>query len=301
MEERFVKQIELLLRIAPEISKIEEFALHGGTAINLFHHNMPRLSVDMDLTYIPFESRDKDLNNITLLLKKLSERLQKTIPGIKINSILTDKNEEKLFCRLNNNEIKIEVNTINRGITGKAKRHLLCQAAQEKFNAFFEMQLVPVHQLFGGKIVAALDRQHPRDVFDTMQMLNNTGLTDQIMMGFLFCLFSSKRPLSEILQPNLLDQSKIIESHFNGMTDIPFSIKVFESERDRLIKAVKSMISNDHRAMILSFSKGEPEWLYEDWSKFPGIAWKLKNMEILKKKNQKKFITQINDLEKILK
>lgn len=147
----------------------------------------------------------------------------------------------------------------------------------------------------------ALDRQHPRDLFDTMQMLNNTGLTDQIMKGFLFCLFSSKRPLSEILQPHLLDQSRIIESHFKGMTDIPFSIKEFELERERLIKAVKSMISKDHRAMILSFSKGEPEWLYEDWSKFPGIAWKLKNMEMLKKKNPKKFVTQITDLEKILK
>lgn len=300
MEERFAKQVELLLRVAPEISKIEEFALHGGTAINLFHHNMPRLSVDIDLTYVPFENRTNDLRNISLLLKKLSERLRKTIPAIQIHFKNTDNIEEKLFCRLQNNEIKIEVNTINRGILGKTERHILCGAAQKKFNTFFEMQLVPVHQLFGGKIVAALDRQHPRDIFDTMQLLKYTGLTAQIMIGFLFCLFSSNRPFGELFHPNRLNQSNIIETHFKGMTDIPFSIQTFESERERLINTVKSKISNNQKALILSVAKGEPEWLYEDWSKFPGIAWKLKNIEILKKKNPGKFKTQINNLENIL-
>lgn len=170
----------------------------------------------------------------------------------------------------------------------------------QKFNTFFEMQLVPVHQLFGGKIVAALDRQHPRDIFDTMQLLNNTGLTDEIMVGFLFCLFSSNRPFAELLRPNLLNQANIIESHFKGMTDVPFCIQTFESERERIIDTMKSRISGNHKAMILSVAKGEPEWLFEDWSRFPGIAWKLKNIEILKKKNPEKFKTQINNLENIL-
>lgn len=300
MEERFVKQVELLLRVAPEIAGIEEFALHGGTGINLFYHNMPRLSVDIDLTYIPVENRNKDLRNISLLLKKLTERLRKTIPAIQIHSKNTDENEEKLFCRLNSYETKIEVNTINRGVTGKVKRRVLCEAAQKKFNTFFEMQLVPVHQLFGGKIVAALDRQHPRDIFDTMQMLNNIGLTDQKMIGFLFCLFSSKRPFSELLRPNLLNQTNIIQNHFKGMTEDPFNIQIYESERERLIQTVNSKLSANQKEMILSVAKGEPKWLYENWSKYPGIAWKLKNIEILKMKNPGKFKTQINDLENVL-
>jgi len=162
------------------------------------------------------------------------------------------------------------------------------------------MQLVPVHQLFGGKIVAALDRQHPRDIFDTMQLLKYTGLTDHIMVGFLFCLFSSNRPFGELLHPNRLNQSNIIENHFKGMTDIPFSIQTFESERERLINTIKSKISNNQKAMILSVAKGVPEWIYEDRSKFPGIAWKLKNIEIFKKKNPGKFETHINDIENIL-
>jgi hypothetical protein len=300
MEKRFVKQVELLLRVAPEIAKIEEFALHGGTAINLFYHNMPRLSVDIDLTYIPIENRRNDLHNISLLLKKLSQKIQHTLPAIQLYFKNNENNEEKLFCRLNNVEVKIEVNTINRGIYGNAEKHLLCIAAQEKFNSFFEMQLVSVGQLFGGKIVAALDRQHPRDLFDTMQMLNNTGLTDQIMIGFLYCLFSSKRPFSELLRPNLLNQTTIIESHFSGMSKIPFSIQAYESERERLIQIINSKLSTNQKEMILSVARGEPKWLYEDWSNYPGIAWKLKNIDVLKKRNHTKFTTQINNLENVL-
>jgi len=300
MEKRYIKQVELLLRIAPEIRKVEEFALHGGTAINLFYHNMPRLSVDIDLTYIPFENRNNDLHNISLLLKKLAKIIQHYIPAIQINFKNTDNNEEKLFCRLNNVEVKIEVNTINRGIIGKPEKHLLCKSAQEEFNSFFEMQLIPEGQLFGGKIVAALDRQHPRDLFDTMQMLNNTGLTDQIMIGFLFCLFSSKRPFDELLCPNSLNQTSIFESHFKGMTKVPFNNDIYVSERARLIQAINDNLSINQKEMVLSIAKGEPNWLYEDWSIYPGIAWKQKNIGILKKRNSEKFKTQINNLEKIL-
>ena len=231
MEERFVKQVELLLRVAPEISKIEEFALHGGTAINLFYHNMPRLSVDIDLTYIPIDNRTNDLRSISLLLNKLSGKLQKTIPSIQIRSKNAEDNEEKLFCRIENNEIKIEVNTINRGIIDRAEPHILCNAAQVRFNTFFEMNLVPIHQLFGGKMLAALDQQHPRDIFDTMQMLNNIGLTDRIMKGFLFCLLSSNRPFAELLRPNLINQANVIESRFKGMTETPFNLQLFDFEK----------------------------------------------------------------------
>lgn len=300
MEDRFVKQVELLLRVAPEISRIEEFALHGGTAINLFFHNMPRLSVDIDLTYIPVDNRINDLHNISLLLRKLSERLKKTVPAIQTHSKYRGDNEEKLFCRLNNQEVKIEVNTINRGIIGPVEHRILCDAAQEKFNTFFEMKLVPIGQLFGGKIVAALDRQHPRDIFDTMHMLNNIGLTNQIMVGFLFCLFSSKRPFVELLNPNQVDQGNVIENQFKGMTNARFDIQSFEKERERLIKALKENLADNQKEMIISVAKGEPVWLYEDWGKFPGIAWELKNIEELKKKNQAKFISQVDDLKTVL-
>jgi len=50
-------QVELLLRVLPYVAKEKVFALKGGTAINLFVRDLPRLSVDIDLTYLPFEDR----------------------------------------------------------------------------------------------------------------------------------------------------------------------------------------------------------------------------------------------------
>jgi hypothetical protein len=48
-----------LIRVLPSIAEEACFALKGGTAINLFVRDMPRLSVDIDLTYLPVQPRGK--------------------------------------------------------------------------------------------------------------------------------------------------------------------------------------------------------------------------------------------------
>ena len=201
MNAQYVTGVELLLRILPYISKEKDVAVHGGTAINLFYFEMPRLSVDIDLTFIPYGERDKDIKKISELLNRLRKQLSVAIPNIIIRDSVADKEEYKLFCSLNNNEIKIEINTINRGIYEIAEIKPLCKRAWETFNSFCEIQVVSSGQLFGGKIVAALDRQHPRDLFDTKHLLDKIGYTDEIKKGFIFALLSSKRPFHEILNP----------------------------------------------------------------------------------------------------
>jgi predicted nucleotidyltransferase component of viral defense system len=300
MEEQYKKQVVLLLRIIPELNKIPEFAMHGGTAINLFYHDMPRLSVDIDLTYIPFDSREKDLNNILHLLKGIADKLRKIITGIQIRSGAHIDEEMKLFCRLNDVEVKIEVNTINRGIMGATEQYPLCKTAQSYFNLFCEMNIVPKSQLFGGKIVAALDRQHPRDLFDTKKLLDNTNLTSELMNGFLFCLFSSKRPLYEVLNPNYLNQVSSLTNQFAGMTSETFTYTKYENERKRLIAEIHSKLTPQHKQAIINFAKGQPVWSADDWSRFPGVAWKLKNINKLKHNNPEKFQHQIMQLEKLL-
>lgn len=300
MNEVYVRQVSLLLRILPEINKIDDFALHGGTAINLFYHNMPRLSVDIDLTYIPFSDRMTDLKNIGILLDLLSDRLTKIIPGISVRSGSTGADEVKLLCRLKSAEIKIEVNTINRGLMGLPQKKALCSAAQGKFSTYCEVRTVPEEQLFGGKIVAALDRQHPRDLFDVKKLFDYEGFNAKTLVGFLFCLFSSKRPLHEILQPNLMDYSHLIDNQFSGMTDEFFIKEDYERVRHKLISEIKNSLSKEQKIMIIRFSEINPVWIYEDWSKYPGIAWKIKNLEQLKKNNPAKFNEQILKLKNAL-
>ncbi len=64
MIERYVHQVELLLDVLPHTMKDHRFALKGGTAINLFYREMPRLSVDIDLCYLPIEDRLTSFKNI---------------------------------------------------------------------------------------------------------------------------------------------------------------------------------------------------------------------------------------------
>ncbi|TVQ06348.1 MAG: nucleotidyl transferase AbiEii/AbiGii toxin family protein [Bacteroidetes bacterium] len=300
MNETYVQQVRLLLRILPEINKIDEFALHGGTAINLFYHNMPRLSVDIDLTYIPFGDRNTDLKMISKLLNHLSNRLMRTIPGISLKSGSSGGDEVKLFCKLNTSEVKIEVNTINRGLMDLPSQKYLCMAAQERFNTWCEIKTVPIEQLFGGKIVAALDRQHPRDLFDIKKLMEYRSIDTKMLIGFLFCAFSSKRPLDEILQPNPMNYNHLINNQFLGMTNEAFTIETYETVRAKLISTIISSLSKDQKTMILNFAETNPVWLYGDWGSYPGIAWKIKNLVHLKETNPSKFQKQIEKLKSIL-
>lgn len=74
---RYKTQVDLLLQTIPFIAKEEIFALKGGTAINLFVRDMPRLSVDIDLTYIPFDDRETALKNISDGLERIKSDLEK--------------------------------------------------------------------------------------------------------------------------------------------------------------------------------------------------------------------------------
>ena len=80
----FFKQAELLLRILPLIHKEEVFALKGGTAINFFVRELPRLSVDIDLTYLPVNQRDFALDDISAALIRVAEEIKRRIPGMRI-------------------------------------------------------------------------------------------------------------------------------------------------------------------------------------------------------------------------
>ena len=299
MELIYIRQTELLLRVLPYIHEPGVFALHGGTAINLFHDEMPRLSVDFDLTYLPIEDRETDLKAIKANLEEIAAELRRVVPGIQLTNPNHAMGEFKLFCNLKGVQIKIEVNTINRGVIGDVENRMLCITAQEKFDQFFEMRTVPRNQLYGGKIIAALDRQHPRDIFDTMRLLDKETIDEEIINGFLFCLLSSSKPMHEILEPVFKDQQSAIDTQFKGMTDVDFTYGVYEHQRIRLLEAILKSLNGQHLHFLRSIAENKPDWIFGDWSNFPGISWKLKNLLELEKNNKSKFQEQLDALSRI--
>lgn len=181
------------------------------------------------------------------------------IPGITVREPVIQPDEYKMrFISSDGSEVKVEVNTINRGVYGKPIKMSLCPGAQEMFDMYCEIQVVPFGQLYGGKIVASLDRQHPRDFFDIKTLFDSTEYDDELKKGVLFCLLSSKRPLHELLDPSLLDQRVVLETQFGGMTDQPFTYEMFETTRSLLIDKVRKGISDQDRSFLLSFAEGDP-------------------------------------------
>ena len=280
MNAAYKRQVRLLLDVLPEVAKEKCFALHGGTAINLFVRDMPRLSVDIDLTYVEVGERDEALAGINNALL----RIKANIEGLRSSIRVQHKTN---VCRLQLDEygvlIKIEVNVVVRGLLANNHKALLCESAQEQFDVFCAIPVVPLSQLYGGKLCAALDRQHPRDLFDVKLLFDNEGFTDEIKRGFLFGLVSSNRPIHEILNPHLLDQHIAFENQFKGMTDSEFSYDDYEATRLQLIKTIHANLDNIDKHFLLNLNRLTPDWSVYNYQGFPSVKWKLLNLEKFKK------------------
>jgi predicted nucleotidyltransferase component of viral defense system len=189
----YEQQVKLLLRVLPFFVNNNIFALKGGTAINLFVRNMPRLSVDIDLTYLLIEKRELSLNNISQTLSLSSQQITSKFPEITIRKKFSKSIPErinKLFIKSEDCLIKVEPNEIIRGTVYPCHILDLCNEAQEKFEMFIKVNTLSIADLYGGKICAALDRQHPRDFFDLKILIENEGLTEKIRKAFLVYLIS---------------------------------------------------------------------------------------------------------------
>jgi predicted nucleotidyltransferase component of viral defense system len=297
---KYQMQVQLLLDVLPDVAAEECFALHGGTAINLFIRDMPRLSVDLDLTYLPIENRETTLTNIAQALHSIQARIGARAPFIRVEADLV---RAKLLCKRHGAQIKIEVNTTMRGSLGEPKLLTLSPKTQETFDRFAEIRVIPLGQLYGGKICAALDRQHPRDLFDVRYMLQNQGFSDEIKRGFLLCLLSSDRPIHEMIAPTLLNQRDTLGNHFAGMTEAPFSYEDFEEIRLILIETIHTALEQAECRFLISFKEGNPVWMeygFAEFEKFPAVQWKLQNIRRLKETNPLKHQNQLKALKEIL-
>ena len=206
----------------------------------------------------------------------------------------------KLLCEYRGKQVKIEVNQTKRGIIGGDVQTIpLSEKAQEEFSLFCEANVVPLTQLYGGKIAAALSRQHPRDLFDVKYM--DIPLSE-CREGLIFCLLGSDRPIYESFAPSLIDQREAMENQFAGMTDIPFTYEEFEETRSKLINDVKSLMTEADKKFLISFESGQPEWdgyEFEYFKEYPSVQWKLLNLKKLAKQNPQKLLEEAEKLCKI--
>ena len=300
----YLNQAGLLLQVIPHIATEKTLALKGGTAINLFLRNMPRLSVDIDLTYLPFDNRETALTNISGSLGKIRERITKSIPGTSVSNHTVEGNDIKLLVQSKNAQIKIEVNTITRGHLHPVRLLQVNDEVQDRFKKFAAIKVVSDAELYGEKICAALDRQHPRDLFDVYLLFQESGYNEDVKNGFIQALVSHMRTMNEVFEPHLLDQRSAFEKQFQGMTDTAFTYEAFEATRENLINIVNSSLSDKDRSFLLTFKRGDPDWnLFPvaGLKDMPAVQWKLMNIQNLKRSNPDKHTELIHKLESLLK
>lgn len=297
MNNIYRQKVELLLRILPFVTDEDCFAIHGGTAINLFVKNLYRLSVDIDVTYIPIEDRNTSLQRINEALERIADRVKRTFRDVRIIPRL---DISKITCESRGCQVKIEVNQTKRGLVcGEAALLPLCEKAQSLFGMEVDARIVSIPQLYGGKISAALSRQHPRDLFDVKQM--DISLAD-VKEGLIFCLLGSDRPIHESFAPNLIDQHEAMERQFSGMSEIPFGYNDFEATREKLVSDVNSVMTEEDRQFLIAFEELAVDWEntpYSYFKEYPSVRWKMQNLQKLKASNPKKLKTEADKLRNI--
>ena len=205
---QYQDQVKLLLDVLPFVAQETCFALKGGTAINLFEWDLPRLSVDIDLTYLPMQGRQDAVASISQALGRLKNSIEGALKQTRVTLVKQqDGLEAKLHCQRLGTQIKVEVNPVLRGHLLPTRSMACSQKVQDLFGRFVETPVISRGELFGGKICAALDRQHPRDLFDVKLLLDHEGtLTEDIKRGVMAGLVSHGRPMAELLQPRMQDK-----------------------------------------------------------------------------------------------
>ncbi len=295
----YYRQVELVVRVLPLLARAQRFALKGGTAINLFVRDLPRLSVDIDLVYLPLDAREVALQEIDADLRMIAKEVCRVIPGARTNALPGEGGHaQRLQVMAGGVAIKVEVSPVLRGSVLEPKVRPLTEPVAGRFG-YVETKMLDVDELYAGKLVAALDRQHPRDLFDVKLLLENEGITPGLMEMLVIYLVCSNRPIAELLEPRLQPLRHPFEQQFQGMTTRFVNVEELEGVRASLIKTVRNKLARSHRDFLLSFKQGEPNWAllrHAHAHKLPAVRWKLKNIQNLAPGKREKAVARLAKL-----
>lgn len=294
------QQAALLIKTIPLVAAETCFALKGGTAINLFVRDMPRLSVDIDLTYLPVADRAASLKEIDAGMRRIADAIGSGIPGARVSpSTLQGENcVTKLIVRADGVQIKIEVTPVLRGCVYESATRSVSARVEDQFG-FAEIQVVSFPDLYAGKIVAALDRQHPRDLFDVRDLLANEGINDDLRKAFIVYLLSHNRPMAEVLAPARLDISAEFARGFVGMTETPVTIDELLQAREEVIASMVGNMPADHRRFLISIKRGEPDWALlgvPGAEALPAVRWRLENLARMDAKKRAALCARLGEV-----
>lgn len=303
MDSAYIDTVRLLIAVMPEVFRTGTFALKGGTGINLFVNDMPRLSVDIDVVYPDWSvPRDDALRSIAEELNAIAVRLSGQ--GLAVRVIAAKgRGEGKLVVSSEMLLVKVEANLIFRGTVLPVERRPLSQHPARMFSSGLVVPVLAIDELYGSKLVAALDRQHPRDLFDVWMMYETHGLTERMIECFVLYLAGHNRPMHEVLRPSRQDMTRDFEASFAGMPREPVALTTLEAVRERLMSDLPRRLSRNQRKFLISIARNSPDWSLTNCahaSALPAIQWRLKNLEGFRDRRPPEWEQQARALEAVL-
>jgi predicted nucleotidyltransferase component of viral defense system len=278
----FTEQVRLLVSLLPSVAKQSCFALKGGTAINLFVRDMPRLSVDIDLAYLPVEDRDASLAGIDTALGEITADIERHIPRAEVKPFVLKGTGKrlKLLVRQGDTNVKIEVSQVLRGSVYPAVNRQLSARAEKTFG-FARIPVFSFEDLYAGKICAALDRQHPRDLYDVYWLLQREGIDERLKNAFMVYLMGHNRPMVELLAPQPQDIVPLYRKELEGMTYEPVGLEQLRETLPHLVREIHAAITDADRHFLLALKQGTEDWRnfpLPEAARLPAVQWKMLNL-----------------------
>lgn len=300
MDKGYADTVRLLLAVAPEVFANDIFAMKGGTAINLFVQDMPRLSVDIDVVYHPWQvPREEALIAIHNELSTIAQKVSSL--GVQSRLVRSkDQSDTKLICENDTSQVKVEVNVVFRGTVLPIESQPLRAKASDLFGVEFEAPILARDELYAGKLVAALDRQHPRDLFDVWQLYESGGLSDGMADCFVLYLAGHNRPPHEVLFGNDKNIAPEYERAFVGMAEVDCSLETLLEARARLRHELPRRLTAEHKQFLRGLVRAEPDWSLlrcMHAAQLPALRWKLANLEAFRKRRPADFAAQAEALD----
>ena len=281
-DNRYAERVKLLVEILPTLAEEKRFALKGGTAINLFEHDLPRLSVDIDLTWLPVGYFASDVRDISAALEAIGERVRTGPLRLQVQTSGTEATGvHRLIASRNRARVQIETTPVMRGTVHPVRTMRVRPGVEQNFG-FAEMQVLDFADLYAGKLSAALSRQHPRDLFDLQPLLDGGRLDERLWRTFLVYLTCSSKPAAEMLSPQApRDFDQIFTAHFAGMTAEPVTAEALLDVRARLLQRIAELLDVPSRAFLESIEREAPDFSLIELphaADLPGVRRKLTNL-----------------------
>ena len=268
----FIRQVNLIVRLLPVIAANNRFGLKGGTAINLFLQEMPRLSVDIDLVFLPRLQRDSAISEIRRQLNEICLSARETIPQLETPNIYRRRGGTiKQLIRVGDCDVRIEVSTITRETVWPCQIRRVSRSVEDHFG-YAEANVASFYDAYAGKICAALDRQHVRDLFDIRQLLLCNGIGRNLFKTFLVYLISSNRPIADLIDPKMKEISLPQMDDLNEMIVGSVSSDDLRDSRAELVNTLHSSLTSRDREFLISLKRNTLHLTIMMWSAMFGIG-----------------------------